>query len=107
ESLVSLRRSQGLAATLAMLPPVADAGYLTRHENVAESLGKLGVRPMAAADVFAHLDALLEGRASGTLFADVDWRKLSALPALARPKFRAVAARLGEGGAADGHSDLA
>jgi acyl transferase domain-containing protein/NADPH:quinone reductase-like Zn-dependent oxidoreductase/acyl carrier protein len=107
ESLVSLRRSQGLAATLAMLPPVADAGYLTRHENVAESLGKLGVRPMAAADVFAHLDALLEGRASGTLFADVDWRKLSALPALARPKFRGVAARLGESGAGDGHSDLA
>ncbi len=107
ESLAALRRSQGLAATVASLPPIADAGYLTRNDNVAEGLTRFGVRPMKAADVFAWLDRVLDGTTSATLLADVDWRKLGAMPALADARFRNVAVKQGEGVFSEGHIDLA
>jgi phthiocerol/phenolphthiocerol synthesis type-I polyketide synthase C len=108
ESLAALRRASGLPAAVMALPPVADAGYLTRHAEVGSSLSRLGVRPLPAREVFARLDWLIESGTSGAIFADIDWRKLgTTMRGLGSAKFAAFAVRQGESIAAAERTDVA
>jgi acyl transferase domain-containing protein/NAD(P)-dependent dehydrogenase (short-subunit alcohol dehydrogenase family) len=90
ESLAACRRAAGLPSTVVAWGPIGDAGYLTRHPEIAKSLAaKLGGKPFTAAVALAQLERLLSFDAAGGVLADVDWRKVAALlPAPAMAKFR-------------------
>ena len=62
-----------------MFGAIADAGYLTRREDVARYLGSAGIEPMAAAEALAMLGRLLNQEVAAIAYARVDWAKLTAL----------------------------
>ena len=79
EGLAALRRRMGLPASCIAWGPIADAGYLVRHEAVREGLEqRLGKPSLSAAGVLAQLDRALGAKA---LFMPVnfDWNVLARL----------------------------
>lgn len=73
EGLARLRNGMGLPALCIAWGPVGDAGYLTRHESVKESLAQhLGKTPLTSGEAMQALDAeLLRGGVH--IRANVDW----------------------------------
>lgn len=80
ESLAALRHRQGLPATCIAWGPIGDAGYLTRHEAVRDSLEqRLGRPPLTAARALEALGRLLAQDSPYAIVADFDWNVLSRL----------------------------
>lgn len=73
EGLARLRNGMGLPALCIAWGPVGDAGYLTRHESVKESLAQhLGKTPLTSGEAMQALDAELP-RGGVHIRANVDW----------------------------------
>lgn len=80
EGLARLRRSMGLPAMCIEWGPIGDAGYLTRHENVKESLSqRLGRPPLTTKRAMTFLDAALTSCPVQRIFADVDWDQVACM----------------------------
>jgi acyl transferase domain-containing protein/NADPH:quinone reductase-like Zn-dependent oxidoreductase/acyl carrier protein len=82
ESLAALRRRMGLPASAVAWGPIADAGYLVRHEAVRESLEqRLGKPALAASGALAQLDRALAGEDAPfiSMPANLDWNVLARL----------------------------
>ena len=78
EGLAALRHVMGLPATCIAWGPIGDAGFLTRHEAVKESLAqRLGKAPLSAAEALAQLNHLLNPDAEPFAIANFDWSVLS------------------------------
>ena len=73
EGLTKLRREEGLPCTCLAWGPIGDVGYLTRHEDVKQSLGRrLGAAPLSIAVALKAFDKAL-GHQGYLLIANVDW----------------------------------
>lgn len=73
EGLTRLRREENLPCTCLAWGPIDDVGYLTRHEDVKQSLGRrLGAVPLSIAVVLKAFDKAL-GHQGYLLIANVDW----------------------------------
>lgn len=80
KSLAALRRRQGLPATCIAWGPIGDAGYLTRHEAVRDSLEqRLGRAPLTAARALDELGRVLRQDSPSAIVANFDWNVLSRL----------------------------
>lgn len=102
ESLAARRRAQGRAAQIVALGPIADTGHLASRDHLAAAFGRLGMRPLAAAEVFAALDDMVLAGRPGLVVADIKWARLaSALPSLKGGKFRRLTHGAEENFAAD------
>lgn len=93
ESLVRERRAKGLPGLAVAWGAIDEAGYVARSAGLADAMRHLGVRGLTPHEALAALDDLLAG---GTVVAAVgrfDWRRIGGvLPALAQPRFAALAA---------------
>ena len=93
ESLIAMRQGMGLAGQLLALGPIADTGYLAGRGALKETFAKMGIRPLAAREVFERLDQVCLGHQAGDVLADVKWPRLAAvLPAIRSPRFNALVA---------------
>lgn len=73
EGLTRLRREEGLPCTCLAWGPIGDVGYLTRHEDVKQSLARrLGAAPLSIAVALKAFDKAL-GHQGYLLIANVDW----------------------------------
>lgn len=73
EGLTKLRREEGHPCTCLAWGPIGDVGYLTRHEDVKQSLGRrLGAAPLSIASALKAFDKAL-GHQGYLLIANVDW----------------------------------
>ena len=73
EGLTRLRSVEGLPCTCLAWGPIGDVGYLTRHEDVKQSLGRrLGAAPLSIAVALKAFDKAL-GHQGYLLIANVDW----------------------------------
>ena len=105
EALAAERHACGLPATCVAWGPIADTGYLARHERVREALiGRIGGHGLEANKALAVLDSLLVAGTSRVAFLDLDWNVLGRfLPGARAPKFSALA-RLASRGSATAES---
>ncbi len=93
ESLADRRKSEGLAAQIAALPPLSDVGHLTGKASLSELFTKIGVRPIDSETVFSCLDEIVLKGKNAFLIADVNWGKLkTALPFVGTQKFKKLTA---------------
>ena len=92
EALARRRRAEGRPALAVQWGPIADAGILTREEQMAEVLRRrLGATPMPAEEALAALPALLAAGPSCLGLARIAWGQAgAALAVLAEPGFEAV-----------------
>ena len=73
EGLTRMRRKENLPCTCLAWGPIGDVGYLTRHEDVKQSLGRrLGAAPLFIAPALKAFDKTL-GHQGYMLIANVDW----------------------------------
>lgn len=73
EGLTKLRSEEGLPCTCLAWGPIGDVGYLTRHEDVKQSLARrLGAAPLSIAVALKAFDKTL-GHQGYLLIANVDW----------------------------------
>ena len=73
EGLTKLRCEEGLPCTCLAWGPIGDVGYLTRHEDVKQSLARrLGAAPLSIAVALKAFDKAL-GHQGYLLIANVDW----------------------------------
>ena len=73
EGLTRMRREENLPCTCLAWGPIGDVGYLTRHEDVKQSLARrLGAAPLSIASALKAFDKAL-GRQGYLLIANVDW----------------------------------
>jgi NADPH:quinone reductase-like Zn-dependent oxidoreductase/short-subunit dehydrogenase/acyl carrier protein len=104
EGLAHLRRSQKLPALAVLWGPIADVGYLTRHEQTLDRLTqRLGGPALSAHLALDLLEALLSADRNGVVVANWDWQAVSRFLSNAlAPRF----ANLSRGiSASDGLSD--
>ena len=83
EGLTRMRREEGLPCTCLAWGPIGDVGYLTRHEDVKQSLGRrLGAAPLSISSALKAFDKAL-GHQGYLLIANVDWdAALSGFPTI-------------------------
>jgi phthiocerol/phenolphthiocerol synthesis type-I polyketide synthase C len=93
EAFAAERRALGLPATCVGWGPIADAGYLARHERVRDALvGRIGGKPLQADEALSALDAVLAADASHVGYLELDWSVLGRfLPRARAPKFSELA----------------
>src|SRR5690606_22851645 len=78
ESLVALRRQQGLPATCLAWGSIDDAGYLAREQDVKNSLEqRLGRPPLKAEHALDQLGFMLQHGRSHSIAANFDWNVLA------------------------------
>lgn len=89
EYLVERRRDEGLAGLSVSWGPIADAGYLARHEALGEALeARLGGKSLSVAEALDTLEALLAQDRSGIAVLNFDWARLRrSLPAAEAARF--------------------
>jgi phthiocerol/phenolphthiocerol synthesis type-I polyketide synthase C len=93
EALAAERRARGLPATCVAWGPIADAGYLARHERVRDALvGRIGGRALESEEALRALDTVLAQGVSAVGFLELDWSVLGRfLPGAKAPKFSELA----------------
>ena len=93
EALATERRALGLPATCVGWGPIADVGYLARHERVLEALvGRMGGAALKADDALRELESVLGSSAGNLGLIDLDWSTLGRfLPGAHAPKFSNLA----------------
>ncbi|MCB1619961.1 MAG: SDR family NAD(P)-dependent oxidoreductase [Thiothrix sp.] len=99
ESLVRLRRQEGLAAAFAAWGPLDDTGYLARNSEIRDALqGRLGGHALTSARALAVLEQLILSGHPGLAVVDLDWQVVQrVMPAARAPKY-AELRRLVRGG---------
>jgi acyl transferase domain-containing protein/NADPH:quinone reductase-like Zn-dependent oxidoreductase/acyl carrier protein len=87
EELARLRKAQGLPALALAWGAIDDAGYLTRHQEIKQSLtARLG-RTLAAAEALDAMERMLTGDLPVAAVFDPDWGALKrVLPSMAAPR---------------------
>ena len=90
ESLVEYRRRLGLPAAFAAWGAIADAGYLTRNQEVKDALqSRLGGSALTAARALQMLGKLIHSQTSGRAILEFDWKTIQrVMPAARAPKYR-------------------
>ncbi|MEE8332655.1 MAG: type I polyketide synthase [Alphaproteobacteria bacterium] len=108
EALAEHRRSRGLCATAICWSAIADAGYLTRADDVRDAMEKrFGITTMSAARALEALPALVARGGSAATIIDFDPASLVRhLPAAGSARFRDVAGRRGAAGEAEREYDF-
>ena len=93
EALAAERRASGLPATCVAWGPIADAGYLARHERVRDALiGRIGGHALEADEALRALDEILATETSHVGYLELDWSVLGRfLPGARAPKFSELA----------------
>lgn len=93
EALAAERRARGLPATCIAWGPIADVGYLARHERVRDALvGRIGGRALQADEALRVLGKVLAAKTSPVGYLELDWNVLRGfLPAARAPKFSELA----------------
>jgi phthiocerol/phenolphthiocerol synthesis type-I polyketide synthase C len=93
EALATERCALGLPVTCVGWGPIADVGYLARHERVLEALvGRMGGTALKADDALRGLESVLGSSAGNLGLIDLDWSTLGRfLPAAHAPKFSNLA----------------
>ena len=86
------RRLLGLPALAINWGAVGDTGYLTRRDDVAQHLTRIGVRSAPVRQLLARLPELVVARATQVSVHSMDWRRLSKIiPSIAKgSRFAAV-----------------
>ncbi len=89
ESLVSHRRSLGLAASYAAWGAISDAGFLARNKDTQESLlSRLGGAALSADQAMKELEQLIISGDQGAAMINFDWKTINrAMPSAKSPKF--------------------
>lgn len=107
EGLAELRRRMGLPGVCISWGPIGDAGYLTRHTAVRESLcQRLGRPPLAAGQALEQLGRLL-GENDSRYIANFDWNTLAhLLPSAASHRFAVLNRGLKSAGLSAGELDF-
>jgi NADPH:quinone reductase-like Zn-dependent oxidoreductase/acyl carrier protein/short-subunit dehydrogenase/SAM-dependent methyltransferase len=108
EGLAQMRRGMGLPATCVSWGPIGDAGYLTRHTDVRDSLGqRLGKPHLSAAEALKQLDKILLSPDSSAIVADFDWRVLAkVLPCSSSNRFAVLNRTMRERGISEETPDF-
>ena len=109
EELAVKRRRDGLAATCISWGPIGDTGYLSRHEQIKETLAaRIGGQPLESADALRFLGLSLADSTSQVAWMDLDWGALSRfLPSATNPRYQMLHHLRGSGsGGAESASDL-
>ena len=109
EELAAKRRRDGLAATCISWGPIGDTGYLSRHEQIKETLAaRTGGQPLESADALRFLGLSLVDSTSQVAWMDLDWGSLARfLPSAGNPRFQMLQHLRGSGsGSADSATDL-
>ncbi|MDD4617452.1 MAG: type I polyketide synthase, partial [Alphaproteobacteria bacterium] len=103
QALAAWRRRQGLPATCVNWGPIGDAGYLTRNENIKDSLAnRLGAKSLSARQALEELEQLILKKETGITVADFDWGSLSRmLPSAKSARFDALRRTEGAGGSSE------
>jgi phthiocerol/phenolphthiocerol synthesis type-I polyketide synthase C len=89
EELAANRQREGLTATCISWGPIGDTGYLSRNEQIKETLAaRTGGQPLASADALRFLGQALADGTSQIAWLDLDWGALARfLPSAAGPRF--------------------
>jgi len=100
EGLAQLRRSQDLPALAVLWGPIADVGYLTRHEQTRDRLTqRLGGAALSANLALDLLEGLLSAERNGVVVANWDWQAISRfLPTALAPRFADLSEGIVDGG---------
>jgi NAD(P)-dependent dehydrogenase (short-subunit alcohol dehydrogenase family)/acyl carrier protein len=109
EELAAKRRREGLSATCISWGPIGDTGYLSRHEQIKESLAaRTGGQPLESRDALRFLGMALSDGTSQIAWMDLDWGALARfLPSADNPRFHMLRhLRRGSGAGGDGATDL-
>ncbi len=109
EELAAKRRRDGLSATCISWGPIGDTGYLSRHEQIKETLAaRTGGQPLESADALRFLGLSLVDSTSQVAWIDLDWGSLARfLPSAGNPRFQMLQHLRGSGsGSADSATDL-
>lgn len=109
EELAAKRRRDGLAATCISWGPIGDTGYLSRHEQIKETLAaRTGGQPLESADALRFLGLSLVDSTSQVAWMDLDWGSLARfLPSAGNPRFQTLQQLRGSrSGSADSATDL-
>jgi phthiocerol/phenolphthiocerol synthesis type-I polyketide synthase C len=109
EELAVKRQQEGLAATCISWGPIGDTGYLSRHEQIKETLAaRIGGQPLESADALRFLGLSLANSTSQVAWMDLDWGALARfLPSATNPRYQMLHHLRGSGsGSAEGASDL-
>jgi NADPH:quinone reductase-like Zn-dependent oxidoreductase/NADP-dependent 3-hydroxy acid dehydrogenase YdfG/acyl carrier protein len=90
EGLAAKRRRDGLAATCISWGPIGDTGYLSRHEQIKETLAaRTGGQPLESSDALRFLGLCLADSTSQVAWLDLDWGALARfLPSAGTPRFQ-------------------
>ncbi len=109
ENLAQHRRAQGLPALCVGWGPIDDAGYLTRHQAVKDSLAaRLGAAALKTQDALHMLEILLLHDVGVATVADFDWATLARLlPSSNEPRFESLRRHVGQAGQAGNADDFA
>ena len=109
EELAAKRCRAGLAATCISWGPIGDTGYLSRHEQIKETLAaRTGGQPLESADALRFLGMALADQTSQVAWMDLDWGALARfLPSAGSPRFQMLRHLRNSGSAGgDVNSDL-
>jgi NADPH:quinone reductase-like Zn-dependent oxidoreductase/acyl carrier protein len=109
EELAAKRRRDGLTATCISWGPIGDTGYLSRHEQIKETLtARTGGQPLESTDALHFLGLSLVDSTSQVAWMDLDWGSLARfLPSAGNPRFQMLQHLRGAGsGSADSATDL-
>jgi acyl carrier protein len=79
-----------LAATCISWGPIGDTGYLSRHEQIKETLAaRTGGQPLESSDALRFLGLCLADSTSQVAWLDLDWGALARfLPSAGTPRFQ-------------------
>jgi acyl carrier protein len=108
EELAAKRRREGLSATCISWGPIGDTGYLSRHEQIKETLAaRTGGQPLESRDALRFLGMALSDGTSQVAWMDLDWGALARfLPSADNPRFHMLRHLRGSGAGGDGATDL-
>ncbi|MGY6216362.1 type I polyketide synthase [Methylolobus aquaticus] len=92
EALAEELRAEGLRAYCIAFGPIADAGYLARHDRIRQNLEeRLGGKALTAVEALDWLERMLANEQSGFGVVNLNWSALRRMmPTANAPKYRAL-----------------
>ncbi|MFF5443393.1 SDR family NAD(P)-dependent oxidoreductase [Streptomyces achromogenes] len=97
EALIRSRRQSGLPGLALAWGAISDSGYVARNE-LASSMGALGLLTIRPSEAFARAERLLASDCETALISRVDWARISRLLTLVNtPRLRGLVPAAGAG----------
>lgn len=108
EGLGCMRRAEGLPVTCIGWGPIGDAGYLTRNQEVKDSLAsRLGAEPLCVEMALQMLGRALSAPQSNVSIGDFQFNALARLlPSAQGPRFMTLRRQGGDAGGAESLEDF-